>query len=99
MADAFYRRVSGREVEAAVPGSRSIWWSPTRSALAQGSEPAVLRVMTAPSRQRWPDKMVLAALLDPQAEAAVRKLYADPATGNLVYGVHPPGRSPRAAAS
>ncbi|MFV8053590.1 HNH endonuclease [Mycobacterium sp. 48b] len=82
MADAFYRRVTGREVGAAVPVDLNLVVS-DESLLAQGSEPAVLQgygpIPAAVARQ-----MALAALLDPEVEAAVRKLYADPATGNLV---------------
>ncbi|MED5815876.1 HNH endonuclease signature motif containing protein [Mycolicibacterium sp. 050232] len=82
MADAFYRRVTGREVGAAVPVALNLVVS-DESLLAQGPEPAVLQgygpIPAAVARQ-----MALAALLDPEVEAAVRKLYADPATGNLV---------------
>lgn len=82
MADAFYRRVTGREVGAAVPVGLNLVVS-DESLLADGPDPAVLQgygpIPAAVARQ-----MALAALLDPQVEAAVRKLYADPATGNLV---------------
>lgn len=82
MADAFYRRVTGREVGAAVPVALNLVVS-DESLLACGPDPAVLQgygpIPAAVARQ-----MALAALLDPQVEAAVRKLYADPATGNLV---------------
>ncbi|OFB44920.1 HNH endonuclease [Mycolicibacterium sp. (ex Dasyatis americana)] len=82
MADAFYRRVTGREVGAAVPVALNLVVS-DESLLAHGPDPAVLQgygpIPAAVARQ-----MALAALLDPQVESAVRKLYADPATGNLV---------------
>ncbi|WP_308170500.1 HNH endonuclease [[Mycobacterium] fortunisiensis] len=82
MADAFYRRVTGREVAAAVPVALNLVVS-DESLLAHGPDPAVLTgygpIPAAVARQ-----MALAALLDPEAEATVRKLYADPATGNLV---------------
>ncbi|MED5812585.1 DUF222 domain-containing protein [Mycolicibacterium sp. 050232] len=82
MADAFYRRVTGREVGAAVPVALNLVVS-DESLLAHGPEPAVLQGYgpIPPSVAR---QMALAALLDPEVEAAVRKLYADPATGNLV---------------
>ncbi|WP_081394917.1 HNH endonuclease [Mycolicibacterium conceptionense] len=82
MADAFYRRITGREVEAAVPVALNLVVS-DESLLAQGSEPAVLQGY-GPIPAEVARQMALAALLDPQAEATVRKLYADPATGNLV---------------
>lgn len=82
MADAFYRRVTGREVGAAVPVALNLVVS-DESLLAHGPDPAVLQgygPIPAPVARQ----MALAVLLDPQVEAAVRKLYADPDTGNLV---------------
>ncbi|OLO99117.1 HNH endonuclease [Mycolicibacterium porcinum] len=82
MADAFYRRVTGREVGAAVPVALNLVVS-DETLLAGGPDPAVLQgygpIPAAVARQ-----MALAALLDPEVEAAVRKLYADATTGNLV---------------
>lgn len=82
MADAFYRRITGREVGAAVPLNLNLVVS-DESLFAHGPEPAVLQGY-GPIPAAVARKMALAALLDPEVEAAVRKLYADPATGNLV---------------
>ncbi len=82
MADAFYRRVTGREVGAAVPVNLNLVVS-DESLFAHGADPAALQGY-GPIPAAVARKMALAALLDPEVEAAVRKLYADPATGNLV---------------
>ncbi|WP_166902934.1 HNH endonuclease signature motif containing protein [Mycobacterium sp. DL440] len=82
MADAFYRRVTGREVGAAVPVALNLVLS-DESLLAQGSEPAVLDGY-GPIPAEVARQMAWAAVLDPEVEAAVRRLYANPLTGNLV---------------
>lgn len=82
MADAFYRRVTGREVGAAVSVNLNLVVS-DESLLAQGDEPAILDGY-GPIPAEVARRMTWAAVLDPQAEAAVRRLYANPRTGNLV---------------
>lgn len=82
MADAFYRRVTGRDVGAAVPVAVNLVIS-DESLLAQGDEPAVLDGY-GPIPAEVARRMTWAAVLDPEAEAAVRRLYANPRTGNLV---------------
>jgi YD repeat-containing protein len=82
LADAFYRRITGRDVGAAVPLTINLVLS-DESLLAQGTEPAILDgygpIPAAVARQ-----MVWATVVDPDTDAAVRRLYANPATGNLV---------------
>lgn len=82
LADAFYRRTTGRDVGAAVPITINLVLS-DESLLAQGTEPAILDgygpIPAAVARQ-----MIWATVVDPDTDAAVRRLYANPATGNLV---------------
>jgi Domain of unknown function (DUF222) len=82
LADAFYRRVTGREVGGPVPVTVNLVLS-DESLLAQGSEPAILDGY-GPIPAELARRMTWAAVLDPEAEAAVRRLYANPRTGNLV---------------
>ena len=82
LADAFYRRVTGRDIGAAVPVALNLVIS-DESLLAQGAEPAVLDGY-GPIPAEVARQMAWAAVLDPQAEAAIRRLYANPRTGSLV---------------
>lgn len=82
LADAFYHRVTGRQVGAPVPVNLNLVMS-DESLLAEGAEPAVLEGY-GPIPAEIARRMSWAAVLDPDAEAAVRRLYADPCTGNLV---------------
>ena len=82
LADAFYRRITGRDVGAPVPVNVNLVMS-DESLFAEGTEPAVLEGY-GPIPAEIARRMTWAAVLDPDAEAAVRRLYADPGTGNLV---------------
>lgn len=82
MADAFYQRITGREVSAPVPVTANLVIS-DESLLAQGTEPAILDGY-GPIPAEVARQMTWAAVLDPEVEAAVRRLYADPGTGRLV---------------